>query len=214
MNSNLRLSEGYFPSHLTTISLELLVQNVIQIKFNFQPSLLGCRFTEDPMPILEKLLHLKVVALWIESFCGSRMVCSRDGFPQLQKLEFDGLKEWEEWIVEEGVMPLLHTLCIEKSFCGRRMVCSKGGFPQLQKLDFYRLEEWEELIVEEGSMPLLHTLTIDSCPKLKELPDGLRFITSLKSLAFYNMGKRWEKRLSNGGKDYYKVQHIPYVIIR
>ncbi|KAG2284227.1 hypothetical protein Bca52824_055447 [Brassica carinata] len=65
------------------------------------------------MPILEKLLHLKVVALWIESFCGSRMVCSRDGFPQLQKLEFDGLKEWEEWIVEEGVMPLLHTLCIE-----------------------------------------------------------------------------------------------------
>ncbi|CAN7004301.1 unnamed protein product [Brassica oleracea var. botrytis] len=120
------------------------------------------------MPILEKLLHLKVVALWIESFCGSRMVCSRDGFPQLQKLEFDGLKEWEEWI----------------------------------------------LIVEEGSMPLLHTLTIDSCPKLKELPDGLRFITSLKSLASYNMGKRWEKRLSNGGKDYYKVQHIPYVIIR
>ncbi|WZY79448.1 hypothetical protein YC2023_025832 [Brassica napus] len=115
------------------------------------------------MPILEKLLHLKEIRLW------------------------------------------------SKSFCGRRMVCSRGGFPQLKNLKFKRLEEWEEWIIEEGSMPLLHTLEIESCPKLKELPDGLRFITSLKSLTFYNMGKRWEKRLANGGKDYYKVQHIPSV---
>uniref|UniRef100_A0A0D2ZZV5 NB-ARC domain-containing protein n=1 Tax=Brassica oleracea var. oleracea TaxID=109376 RepID=A0A0D2ZZV5_BRAOL len=79
------------------------------------------------MMILQKLLHLKYVTL-IGSFCGGRMVCSRGGFPQLQNLEFDGLEEWEEWIVEEG------------------------------------------------SMPLLHSLWIDSCPKLKELPDGLRFI--------------------------------------
>ncbi|CAF2144704.1 unnamed protein product, partial [Brassica napus] len=136
-----------FPSHLTTISLE------------------QCCLKEDPMLILEKLLHLKEICLYARSFCGRRMVCSRDGFAQLQKLEFSGLKEWEEWIIEEG------------------------------------------------SMPLLHTLKIWDCPKLKELPDGLRFITSLKSLTSYNMGKRWEKRLANGGKDYYKVQHIPYVII-
>ncbi|CDY66072.1 BnaC02g48740D [Brassica napus] len=133
------------PSHLTTISLRL------------------CRLKEDPMPILEKLLHLKEVRLKNNSFCGRRMVCSRDGFPQLQTLEFDGLEEWEEWIVEEGSMPLLCTLCIYE------------------------------------------------CRKLKEIPDGLRFITSLNSLLFYNMGKRWEKRLSKGGKDYYKVQHIPSV---
>ncbi|CAN6850433.1 unnamed protein product [Brassica oleracea] len=131
-----------FPSQLTTISLE------------------WCRLKEDPMPILEKLFHLKEITLGGTSFCGRRMDCSRDGFPQLQNLEFRGLTEWEEWIVEEG------------------------------------------------SMPLLHTLKIDSCPKLKELPDGLRFITSLKSLDFVDMAKGWEKRLSEGGKDYYKVQHI------
>nr|VDC92786.1 unnamed protein product [Brassica rapa] len=262
---DLRLSERYLPSHLTTICLS------------------GCHLTEDPMPILEKLLQLKEVRLKSKSFCGRRMVCSRDGFPQLQKLEFDGLEEWEEWeewIIEEGSMPLLHTLSIwscrelkeipdglrfitslhnlnvsessirlsetclpsflttitlihfrltedqmmilEKllhlkdvklfgSFCGGRMVCSRGGFPQLQNLDFYRLEEWEEWIIEEGSMPLLHTLVFWDCPKLKELPDGLRFITSLKNLKFWSMGKGWEKRLSKGGKDYYKVQHIPSV---
>ncbi|KAG5412136.1 hypothetical protein IGI04_008455 [Brassica rapa subsp. trilocularis] len=258
----LKLLEGYLPSHLTTIELTY------------------CCLKEDPMPILEKLLHLKEISLKSKSFSGRRMVCSRDGFPQLQKLLFMGLLEWEEWIVEEGSMPLLHTLDIwscrelkeipdglrfitslhnlivgessirlsetclpsflttislidfrltedqmmilekllhlkdvqlNRCFCGGRMVCSRGGFPQLQNLEFKRLEEWEEWIVEEGSMPLLHTLNIESCPKLKELPDGLRFITSLKSLTFYNMGKRWEKRLANGGKDYYKVQHIPSV---
>ncbi|CAG7895923.1 unnamed protein product [Brassica rapa] len=136
-----------FPSHLTTISLK------------------QSRLKKDPMPILEKLLHLKEISLHERSFCGRRMACSRDGFPQLQKLEFEGLEEWEEWIVEEG------------------------------------------------SMPLLCTLEIDNCRELKEIPDGLRFITSLNSLTFYNMGKRWEKRLSKGGKDYYKVQHIPSVII-
>ncbi|XP_048602323.1 probable disease resistance protein RF9 [Brassica napus] len=256
-----------FPSHLTTIELTY------------------CCLKEDPMPILEKLLHLKEICLGGTSFCGRRMVCSSDGFTQLQKLIFGGLTEWEEWIVEEGSMPLLHTLDIgsckklkelpymlrfitnledlsvhdmgdefnlrlsegyfpshlttislsgccltedpmpilekllqlkevilkNNSFCGRRMVCSRDGFPQLQKLQLEGLEEWEEWIIEEGSMPLLHTLRFGRCLKLKELPDGLRFITSLKSLICHDMGKRWEKRLSDGGEDYYKVQHIPSV---
>ncbi|KAG2301333.1 hypothetical protein Bca4012_059493 [Brassica carinata] len=141
-----RLPDAHrFPSHLTSIYLKL------------------CSLKEDPMPILEKLLHLKVVNLWSDSFSGRRMVCSTGGFRQLEKLKLKGLKEWEEWIVEEG------------------------------------------------SMPLLHTLEIFNCPKLKELPDGLRFITSLKSLTLFNMEEGWKKRLSEGGEDYYKVRHIPSV---
>ncbi|KAL0793596.1 hypothetical protein Bca101_064973 [Brassica carinata] len=258
-----------FPSHLTTIRLIL------------------CCLKEDPMPILEKLLHLKEIGLDFMSFNGRRMVCSRDGFPQLQKLEFRGLWLWEEWIVEEGSMPLLHTLVIydcinlkelpdglrfitnledlsvdcmgvkfnlrlsegylpshlttislagcrltqdpmpilekflhlkdvslDDSFCGRRMVCSRGGFPQLQTLKIKYIKEWEEWIVEESSMPLLHTLEIWVCPKLKELPDGLRFNTSLESLILFKMAEGWANRLSEGGEDYYKVQHIPSVRIQ
>ncbi|KAG2302534.1 hypothetical protein Bca52824_031185 [Brassica carinata] len=255
------------PSHLTTISLS------------------ECPLKEDPMPILEKLLYLKKVELRYQSFAGRRMVCSRDGFPQLKTLWFGGLKEWEEWVVEEGSMPLLHTLsiqycgklkeipdrlqfitsledlsvdltreqckmifsegylhsrltyislthyCFEEdpmpilkkllhlkmihlhdiSLGGNRMVCSRGGFPQLQRLQFDELEEWEEWIVEEGSMPLLRTLTIWDCQKLKELPDGLRFITSLEYLRVQRMGKKWKKRLSEGGEDYYKVKHVPSI---
>ncbi|CDY24492.1 BnaA01g21960D [Brassica napus] len=136
-----------FPSHLRSITLR------------------GCCLEEDPILILEKLLHLYDVSLLNISFCGRRMVCSSGGFPQLHKLEFGGLAEWEEWIVEEG------------------------------------------------SMPFLQTLTIHNCRKLMELPDGLRFVTSLEELDMNTHTLEFWKKLSIGGEEYYKVQHIPLLNI-
>ncbi|KAJ0231515.1 disease resistance protein [Hirschfeldia incana] len=52
----------HFPTHLTSINLE------------------QCQLEEDPMPILEKLLHLKQVTFMEKALCGKRMVCSRGGF--------------------------------------------------------------------------------------------------------------------------------------
>ncbi|XP_023632900.1 probable disease resistance RPP8-like protein 2 isoform X2 [Capsella rubella] len=125
--------------------------------------LIGCRMEEDPMPSLEKLLHLKSVYL------------------------------------SSG------------AFVGRRMVCSKGGFPRLLALKMSYKKELVEWRVEEGSMPCLRTLTIDNCKKLKHLPDGLKFISSLKELKIERMKREWTERLVIGGEDYYKVQHIPSV---
>lgn len=136
-----------FPSHLRSITLR------------------GCCLEEDPILILEKLLHLYDVSLLNISFCGRKMVCSSGGFPQLHKLEFGGLAEWEEWIVEEG------------------------------------------------SMPFLQTLTIHNCRKLMELPDGLRFVTSLEELDMNTHTLEFWKKLSIGGEEYYKVQHIPLLNI-
>ncbi|EOA15119.1 hypothetical protein CARUB_v10028494mg [Capsella rubella] len=126
-------------------------------------SLLFCYMEEDPMPILEKLIHLKAVELLFEAFVGRRMVCSKGGFPQLLALEISDQLELEEWIVEEG------------------------------------------------SMPCLRDLTICECKKLQELPDGVKFITSLKELKIERMKKEWKEKLVSGGEDYYKVQHIPDV---
>ncbi|KAG7595098.1 P-loop containing nucleoside triphosphate hydrolase [Arabidopsis thaliana x Arabidopsis arenosa] len=125
--------------------------------------LIGCRMEEDPMPILEKLLHLKSVYL------------------------------------SSG------------AFLGRKMVCSKGGFPQLLALKMSYKKELVEWRVEEGSMPCLRTLTIDNCKKLKQLPDGLKYVASLKELKIERMKREWTERLVLGGEDYYKVQHIPSV---
>ena len=120
----------------------------------------SCYLKEDPMPILEKLLHLKEVRLGISAFYGKKMVCSGGGFPQLQFLEINRQYNWEEWIVEKG------------------------------------------------SMPLLHTLSIERCQKLRELPDALQFIYSLKDL---ELDMEWKERVSVGGADYDKVQHIPSI---
>ncbi|KAL1198859.1 Disease resistance protein RPP8 [Cardamine amara subsp. amara] len=125
-------------------------------------ALWNCSMEEDPMPVLEKLLHLKSVRLL-------------------------------------------------SAFIGRRMVCSKGGFPQLSALEIDEESELEEWIVEEGSMPCLRSLTIHNCKMLKELPDGLKYITSLKELKIEGMKKEWKEKLVSGGEDYYKVQHIPNV---
>ncbi|KAG5394635.1 hypothetical protein IGI04_024598 [Brassica rapa subsp. trilocularis] len=122
-----------------------------------------CRMEEDPLPILEKLLHLQSVQL---------------GF---------------------------------NAFVGRKMVCTKGGFPQLRKLNLIYLDELEEWEIEEGSMPCLRTLYIKRCKKLKEIPEGLKYIISLKELIISGMNKEWKGKLESGGESYYKVQHIPSV---
>ncbi|RID59757.1 hypothetical protein BRARA_F02968 [Brassica rapa] len=126
-------------------------------------SLTKCRMEEDPLPILEKLLHLQSVKL------------------------------------SSG------------AFAGRKMVCSKGGFPQLHKISLMFLNELEEWEIEEGSMPCLHTLYIGVCGKLKEIPEGLKYIISLKELEILGMNKEWNEKLESGGESYYKVQHIPSV---
>ncbi|CAA7047441.1 unnamed protein product [Microthlaspi erraticum] len=135
----------HFPSQLTTITL----------------SLSYCCYEEDPMSILEKLLHLNAVSL-------------------------------------------CHTV-----FLGRRMVCSSGGFPQLRSLILKGIRQLEEWIVEEGSMPILHTVSISDCKELMELPDGMRFITSLKELNIVKVEGEFLEKLEKDGEDYYKVQHIP-----
>ncbi|XP_023643268.1 probable disease resistance protein At1g59620, partial [Capsella rubella] len=101
----------------------------------------------------------------------------------------------------------------ERCICERRLVCSGGGFAQLRKLYLRGIDEWEEWIVKEGSMPLLHTLFISHCNNLRELPDGMRFITSLKELEIVTSDRRFKEKLYRGREDYYKIQHIPLLKI-
>ncbi|CAN6895549.1 unnamed protein product [Brassica oleracea] len=126
------------------------------------------------------------------------------------------------WLIgcrmEEDPTPILEKLLHLKSvyfssgaFLRKRMVCSRGGFPQLRSLKMSYQKEMEEWSVEEGSMPCLGTLSIDNCKKLKELPDGLMYITSLKELKIERMKREWWERLIPSGEDYCKVKHIPNV---
>ncbi|XP_062083772.1 probable disease resistance RPP8-like protein 2 isoform X2 [Humulus lupulus] len=95
------------------------------------------------------------------------------------------------------------------SFKGNEMVCSKGGFPQLESLQIQYLGNLEEWKVEEGALSSLRILGIVKCLKLKRVPDGLRYITTLKEMKIERMPREFEERVEEGGEDFYKVHHIP-----
>lgn len=93
------------------------------------------------------------------------------------------------------------------------MVCSTMDFPKLLTLEFLylNLREWR---IEEGAFPMLSQVVILRCHKLTMLPDGLRFLTSLKQLRIEGEDRtKWEERVREGGDDFDKVKHIPSVVL-
>ena len=129
--------------------------------------------------------------------------------PNLAKLELRFAE------LEEDPMPTLEKLpnlkilrLLQNSFEGKDMDCSEGGFPLLQYLfldHLYYLEEWR---VEKGALPNLCQLKINYCNRLKTIPDGLRFVTTLQELKIKSMSKSFTDRLHKGGPDFDKVKHV------
>ncbi|XP_022747993.1 probable disease resistance protein At1g58602 [Durio zibethinus] len=75
-------------------------------------TLWGSEVKQDPLAVLEKLPHLRTLRLWWNSYRGIKLICSANGFPQLDSLEFRSLSELEEWEIEEGAMPRLRSLSL------------------------------------------------------------------------------------------------------
>ncbi|KAL0375810.1 UNVERIFIED_CONTAM: putative disease resistance protein [Sesamum calycinum] len=73
-----------------------LFQNLVSL------ILFDSHIEKDPMEILEKLPTLRYLRLWGYSYVGREMVCGATGFPQLRLLSLEGLRNVEEWRVEEG----------------------------------------------------------------------------------------------------------------
>ncbi|KAL1213793.1 putative disease resistance protein [Cardamine amara subsp. amara] len=167
-----------------------------------------CHTNNEEGFVLDRV-HLKHLKLWIYM----PRLPDEQHFPShLTTLSLFGCNLEEDPIPILEKLPQLKEVSLRlRSFAGKIMVCSGGGFPQLQKLQLKELKEWEEWIVEEGSMPLLNTLFIHCCEKLKELPDRLKFITSLKEIHTDHL--EFKEKLSRGGTDYYKLEHVPLVLI-
>ncbi|XP_061991265.1 putative disease resistance protein At1g50180 [Rosa rugosa] len=140
----------------------------------------------------------------------------RHDFPNLTKITLVhcDLKDNQMAVLEK--LPNLKTLCLmEETFeykNTKTLVFSSGGFPHLECLSLICIREAEDLKVEEGAMPSLCRLYIDRCRKLKTIPDGLRYVTSLKKLTVA-MPRSFVSRLQVGGEDYYKIQHVPSVVL-
>ncbi|KAK6946337.1 NB-ARC [Dillenia turbinata] len=151
--------------------------------------------------------------------------------PNLTKLSLSGsqLREQDPMAALEK-LPFLKFLLLDRhAYSGTQMTCSANGFPQLQHLQIEYLWELEEWRVEEGAMPHLKRLEINDCPKLRMIPEGLKFIATLQELRIWFMPKEFKERVrtvdsrrdgeatsdphQGEGADYYKICHIPTVDI-
>ncbi|XP_051129264.1 probable disease resistance RPP8-like protein 2 [Andrographis paniculata] len=112
----------------------------------------------------------------------------------------------------------LYSLILRKNvFEVKQIRCTPQGFPQLTNLELQGLTSLESWTIEEGAMPNLFSLKIDECINLKMLPEGIKFITTLKELVIVNMPEPFKKRIQKvqgeGGEDSHKVEHISSITI-
>lgn len=91
---------------------------------------------------------------------------------------------------------------------------SAYGFLKLEilELSFSELRDWE---VGEGAIPNLNRLDIDLIPRLKMIPEGLKYVTTIHELNIRRITREFEDRLrvnNDGieGEDFYKVRHVPF----
>ncbi|KAI3946373.1 hypothetical protein MKW92_048300 [Papaver armeniacum] len=110
-------------------------------------------------------------------------------------------------------LPNLTFLDMMKTYVGEEMICSTNGFPQLQVLRITLLDRLKKFTVEQGGMPCLKELYLNYLKELCMLPEGLRFITTLKKLDISSMKTIRDRVVRDVGEDWCKVQHIPTLIV-
>ncbi|KAI3914313.1 hypothetical protein MKW98_014920 [Papaver atlanticum] len=120
--------------------------------------------------------------------------------PNLTKLWLSDSSFVEDQMATLQHLPKLRKLNLSScGYEGDEMVCSSEGFPQLQYLSV-------------RAMPYLNELRIFDCYELTMLPEGLRFITTLKKLEITGAPLVKERVKEGVGEDWYKIQHIPSII--
>ncbi|XP_052478906.1 disease resistance protein RPP8-like isoform X2 [Gossypium raimondii] len=107
--------------------LKFLPLNIVKL------TLFDCGLRQDPMAVLEKLCHLRILFLK-GAYIGSKMVCSTNGFPKLDYLLIM-LIMLEEWEIEEGAMPCLRELTLANVESLRMLPEGLRYMTTLQKLN-------------------------------------------------------------------------------
>ncbi|KAI3967753.1 hypothetical protein MKW92_053179 [Papaver armeniacum] len=133
--------------------------------------------------------------------------------PNLSKLILRWSKLEKDPMETLQYLPNLKLLDLWSAFEGEEMVCSTKGFPQLQDLRLISMHQLKKWTIDQGGMPCLKELELYDLKQLSMLPEGLRFITTLKKLIIYDMRTIKERVVREVGEDWFKVQHIPSLIV-
>lgn len=172
-------------------------------------------FQDDPLPNLRPFFdHPYLYKLNLSGRLNTLQPSNPNEYPpNLTKLtlRFSQLQQDPMETLEK-----LPNLCIlellQCSYDGDTMLCSAQGFPRLESLKLSKLDGLTEWTIEKGAMRTLASLVIDGCGKLEMLPTGLIYLTTLRELHLGGMsGNLMDRVRENVGKDWHKIQHVPYV---
>lgn len=97
-------------------------------------------------------------------------------------LHWSQLPEDQDPIPCISQLPSLEHLVLVNAYTSKKQLLFESGFKNLEDLHVSCLPELEEMVFLEGVMPNLVRLHIHDCPKLKEVPQGLQYLTNLEQM--------------------------------
>ncbi|XP_011100639.2 putative disease resistance protein At1g50180 [Sesamum indicum] len=181
------------------------------LPYNLKPCFLSLAcFKEDQEIDREKLYLLWMAEAMISSEDKGRGESLRDVAERVSKLPAYEVQLYQNVIelhlvgtrIEKDPMkileklPMLRVLGLWRNpYVGREMVCRATGFPQLRDLVLFGLSNLVEWRVEKGAVLNLSFLYIKQCSKLALIPDGLKFISTLKELRIMLIPEEFMKRV-------------------
>ncbi|KAI3955208.1 hypothetical protein MKW92_024532 [Papaver armeniacum] len=143
--------------------------------FNFQKyppnltklNLINSSFTVDPMATLERLSNLRDLNLSYYKYQGEEMVCSSQGFPQLQHLSMIGFEQSiKDWKIDQGGMPRLKELHMDYFAELSRLPEGLRFITTLERLVLKDMPAVKERVVQgvgEDWYKIQHIPFIDTC---------------------------------------------------
>ncbi|KAM7462485.1 hypothetical protein LguiA_030606 [Lonicera macranthoides] len=183
----------------------------------------GCDFVQEKWhEILMELLGCgSLHELYIRSLIGDKLPAFYNDFnfsSSLTKLTlvYPGLEEDPMPTLER--LPNLHSLFLYGAFSGKVMVCSSNGFPQLISLELWDCPQLEEWRVEQGALHNLSSLRLRYLPSMKMVPDGLRFISTLRELKIHDFVTEFTQMVQavldgDKGEDFERIGHVDSISI-
>ncbi|ONI05814.1 hypothetical protein PRUPE_5G025300 [Prunus persica] len=186
------------------LSLEHLTKlRAFSVKSTRENEILDLQHLSSPPQFLERLYltgRLEELPNWIPSL------------NSLVKLflKWSWLKD-DPLVCLQGLPNLVHLELLHA--CDSDMLSFKsGGFKKLKVLGLDKFDNLRCVKVEEGAMPCLEKLTIQRCKSMKRVPSGVKHLSKLKLLEFFEMPSELILKLRpNGGEDYGEVKHVPDV---
>ncbi|KAK9689624.1 hypothetical protein RND81_09G071800 [Saponaria officinalis] len=105
------------------------------------------------------------------------------------------------------LLPNLVDLQLLEAYVGQHLRIAGHGFQKLKILHLLDLHALKSLSITKGALPLLQEMSIGESKNL-QIPSGIKHLSTLRTLNFYNMPLTFTNRILPGETYYSIVKHI------